>query len=191
MLIRNNIYAKLSLLLSFAFLVGCSAKAFKLSDDEILAKKQKLERLLKSLSQSVNSQEASLLADVSINYSMVLAKEYQTVSNPVVQNVLVNSGIKERGLCIHWTEDLLRKLSSLNLESFSFHWGVAHRESSFKLEHSAVIVSAKDGNFTEGIVLDPWRCTGDLYFNLVVNDKYPWTKQYNKITEEILLELNN
>jgi hypothetical protein len=42
-------------------------------------------------------------------------------------------------------------------------------------EHNALIVMAKGGNIKEGIIIDPWRNAGELYFSKVADDpKYNW-----------------
>ncbi len=67
----------------------------------------------------------------------------------------------------------MERLSALNQQSFDFHWGVAHFDSLW-LYHSSVIVTAKGQPFREGIVLDPWRNSGMLFWAPVKEDRYPW-----------------
>jgi hypothetical protein len=41
------------------------------------------------------------------------------------------------------------------------------------------VVTAKGKDFFEGIVLDPWRDSGRLYWISVKEDKYHWEKREN------------
>jgi hypothetical protein len=91
-----------------------------------------------------------------------------------VQNVLVNAGLKQRGLCFHWAEDLSARLEALNLRTLEVHRGVARLET--RREHSSVVLTARSQPFPEGIVLDAWRHSGRLYWNYVTADKYPWIR---------------
>jgi hypothetical protein len=53
-----------------------------------------------------------------------LIAEYNLVRPAEVHNVLVRIGVKDRGLSYHWTEDLMKRLQSLKLETYQLHWGV-------------------------------------------------------------------
>jgi hypothetical protein len=133
-----------------------------------------LERALTALSPDINQSEAELLAETAIYYSLELAGRYRMLRPPILHNLLVNIGLKERGLCIHWTEDLLNRLRGLGLKSLELHWGLANRDVPLRLEHSSVIITARGQSFEEGLVIDPWRNSGDLYWILVKDDSYPW-----------------
>ena len=135
-----------------------------------------LQHDLTALNDEIDFKEARLLAETSIKYSMFLADEYRLVFPPYLHNILVRIGIKDRGLCYHWTEDLMKRLDSLELKSFSLHLGVARKGSIFR-EHNSVVVTAGVQKFSEGIVLDPWRNGGDLYWASVKSDKYPWEER--------------
>jgi len=126
-----------------------------------------------ALNQQANLREAGLVAETAITYSDQLADEYQLVRPAVLHNVLIRVGFKERGLCYHWTEDLLKELQSLDLKTYQFHWGVAHRGSELR-EHNSVVITARGQAFENGMVLDPWRNSGDLYWALIQSDRYPW-----------------
>jgi len=125
------------------------------------------------LNRHSNLNEAERIAQEALNYSAYLAEEYELVQPAVLHNVFVRLGFKDRGLCYHWTEDLMRRLKSLELKAYQLHWGVAYRGSELR-EHNSVVITAKDHAFEEGIVLDPWRNSGELYWALVKSDRYPW-----------------
>ena len=155
---------------------GSSANARAQDHRASQAYHEKLESLqddLAALSQQANILEAQLVAETAITYSDQLAEEYQLVRPAVLHNVLIRVGLKDRGLCYHWTEDLLKQLQSLDLRTYQFHWGVAHRGSELR-EHNSVVITAKGQAFEKGMVLDPWRNSGDLYWAIVKSDRYPW-----------------
>jgi hypothetical protein len=134
---------------------------------------KQLEQVLYALSATVDKKEALLVAETAVRESAVLAEEYQLVRPALAHNLLVVFGLKERGLCYHWTEDLMQRLQALNLKSFQLHWGVAYRGSELR-EHNCVVITAKGQRFFQGIVLDPWRNSGNLFWAKVAKDDYPW-----------------
>ena len=72
-------------------------------------------------------------------------------------------------------------MARLRLEEFSsleLHWGIANYESPFRLEHSSVIVSARGQPLEQGLVLDPWRYSGQLHWAPASGDPgYRWRPQ--------------
>lgn len=142
--------------------------------DEYSDQVLRLEKELESLSNDILEQEAFLIANTAIRFSMVLANQYELVRPPLWHNHLVNSGLKKRGICFHWTQDLIKCLRELKQKSFDFHRGIAYPDSWWRITHSSVIISAKGQAFEDGIVLDPWRNSGKLYWISVKEDQYPW-----------------
>ena len=136
-------------------------------------KVKQLEQALYTLNETVDKTEALLVAETAVRESAILAEEYQLVHPAVAHNLLVVLGMKERGLCYHWTEDLMKRLQALNLKSFQLHWGVAYRGSELR-EHNCVVITARGQRFSKGIVLDPWRNSGNLFWAQVAKDSYPW-----------------
>ena len=140
------------------------------------AYREKVELLqdeLAALNQQADLLEAGQVAQTAVTYSNQLAEEYHLVRPAVLHNVLIRVGLKDRGLCYHWTEDLLKQLQSLDLRTYQLHWGVAHRGSELR-EHNSVVITARGQAFEKGLVLDPWRNSGDLYWALIKTDRYPW-----------------
>ena len=135
-----------------------------------------LQNDLAALNGRTNPVEARQVAETAIRYSALLADEYELIRPAVLHNVLVRIGLKDRGLCHHWTADLMKQLELLELQSYHLYWGVAHRGSELR-EHNSVVVAAKGQNFENGIVLDPWRNSGELYWIRVKGDRYPWKER--------------
>ena len=129
-----------------------------------------LQKDLVALNGWADAAEALQVAQTSIRYSVMLADEYDLVRPAVFHNVLVRIGLKDRGLCHHWTADLMKQLELLELQSYQLYWGVAYRGSELR-EHNSVVVAAKGQHFENGIVLDPWRNSGDLYWIPVKDDR--------------------
>jgi hypothetical protein len=145
-----------------------------LSDANIYWDKiKKLEQELIALSAKVDETEAQILAETAVRESAVLAEEYQLVRPALAHNLLVVLGMRDRGLCYHWTQDLIKRLETLDLKSFQLYWGVAYRGSELR-EHNCVVITARGQRFDKGIVLDPWRKSGTLYWARVTEDSYPW-----------------
>jgi hypothetical protein len=139
-------------------------------------KVEQLEQELATLSQATDMTEARLAAETALRESAALAEEYQLVRPAVAHNLMVVFGLKDRGLCYHWTEDLMKRMQALELKSFQLHWGVAYRGSELR-EHNSVVITARGQDFSLGIVLDPWRNSGRLYWARIAQDRYPWKER--------------
>ncbi len=121
-------------------------------------------------------EEANRIAESVLFHSARLADQYRMVRPAVLHNVLVRVGFKDRGLCHHWTTDLMKQLQQLDLKTYQLYWGVAYRGNELR-EHNSVVVAARGDPFDNGLVLDPWRYGGKLYWARVENDRYPWTER--------------
>jgi hypothetical protein len=124
------------------------------------------------LSATVDTEEAQTVAGCAFHTAARLTREYRVVRPALLQNVLVNAGLRKRGLCFHWTEDLLSSLQKLKLRTLQLRWGIA-RPGTWR-EHNCVVVTARRQPFAEGVVLDLWRYGGRLYWGRVEADHYPW-----------------
>jgi hypothetical protein len=150
---------------------------------DVIAEAQ-LRTKLAMLSPTVRVDEAEKLALCAYKTSRRLAREYRVVFPPALNNILINTGGRKRGLCYQWTEDLLHQLDALKLETLELHWGEAFART-FS-ENNGVVVTAKGQPFAQGIVLDAWRYQGRLYWGPVRKDPegYPWKEnkaQYDRV----------
>ncbi len=125
-----------------------------------------------ALAPTVRRDEALRVAMSAYATADQLRQEYRVVGPPLFHNFLVNSGIRKRGLCFEWAEDLLAHLDALRCSSVEFHWAEA-RAGTLR-EHNCVVVTAKGQPFRSGIVLDCWRHSGHLYCSSMDADHYPW-----------------
>ncbi len=135
-----------------------------------------LQNALMELNDYADVEEANRIAESVLFHSARLADQYRMVRPAVLHNVLVRVGFKDRGLCHHWTTDLMKQLQQLELKTYQLYWGVAYRGSELR-EHNSVVVAARGDPFDNGIVLDPWRYGGKLYWARVENDRYPWKER--------------
>ena len=156
-------------ILSF-FLAGCVVSAPSVSQTKVA----ELSFLCQSLDSNIPQSEAMELSKDIFHKTQKLTEEFELTSPPVFHNFLVNVGLREKGLCYHWSDALYVYLSGREYASFEFHL-VAANIGEYFFEHNALIVVAKGGRVKEGIIIDPWRDSGELYFSKVKDDSaYQW-----------------
>jgi hypothetical protein len=143
-------------------------------DEATRASVTALAKQLRALSPSVTEQDATTLAREAHAYPLHLANVWQISSPPLINNLLRNQGKVEYGLCIDWTYAMRQRMRALGLNSFDWYWGIAN-EGSDLFEHSTLVATAKGDTFDKGVVLDPWRNSGKLYWARIGSDaKYEW-----------------
>ncbi len=155
-----------ALALGLLLLAGCASTGHRENGPADLAGK------LRGLGPSVDRHEAALTAETACAYSLELARQYRVVRPALFHNVLVNIGVRQRGLCFQWADDLSAKLQTIHLRTLEIRRGVARLNT--RREHSSVVLTAPGQPFEQGIVLDAWRRSGRLYWSDVQEDKYPW-----------------
>ena len=137
-----------------------------------------LRKAIMSLGPNIVASEANFVAREAVLHPKVLANRYKLMSPPLYHNVLVNYGKRPRGLCWQWTHDMGKQINR-PMKSLQFFHGVAFRRNYWK-EHSTLVVAAKGKGVPDGIVLDPWRFSGELFWSHVKDDKkYPWVQFTN------------
>ncbi|WP_309494551.1 hypothetical protein [Sulfurovum sp.] len=153
------------------FLVGCVVTAPSVSQ----AKVTELSLLFHSLGSTIPQSEAMQLSKDIFHKTQKLTEEFELTSPPVFHNFLVTVGVREKGLCYHWSDALYAYLSQKHYASFEFHL-VGANIGEYFYEHNALVVVTKGGKVEEGIIIDPWRDSGELYFSKVKDDSaYTWT----------------
>ncbi len=130
--------------------------------------------ILQSLDDDITVKEAKRLSLEIFHESEKLRKKFQPVSEPHINNFLINTGFKKQGLCYEWSDALYVHFSQSSYRHFAFHLLVANKGEYF-FEHNVMVVTAKNGAVMEGVLIDPWREPGSLYFSKVKEDKaYDW-----------------
>lgn len=125
--------------------------------------------LLCAMSPTVDRQEANKLAATAVNKTMLLAHEYNVVTTAGTHNLLINLGLKERGLCFQWADDLYEKLQPLAPKTLQVQ-KVGTDVGDFD-EHHALVVTVPGQPIGTGILLDPWRGQGHLMYMPLAKDK--------------------
>ena len=100
--------------------------------------------------------------------SRQLAREYGVNGDPAIHNYLINIGVKKRGICADYTRDIGSRLKELHFKTLVLHWGAAYAKESD--ENNALVVTARNQPFQDGIVLDGWRRSGRLFWCPVKSD---------------------
>lgn len=157
------------LLFSF-FLLGCVGNEPTVKEENIL----KLSQLLDTLNTQGSSLETMQLSRDIAYQTKRLSKAFDMTSPPQYHNFLVNIKVKEKGLCYHWSDALHEYFSKQNYPSFEFHL-VGANIGEYWTEHNSLVIVAKGMQIKDGIIIDPWRNGGKLYFSRVTQDtEYLW-----------------
>jgi hypothetical protein len=138
-----------------------------------------------ALGPKVRRDEARQLAECAYATAARLRRDYGVVGPALFNNFLVHVGIRKRGLCFEWAEDLLAQLDAVKGTTLELHWAEARART--MRENNCIVVTAKGQPFREGIVLDCWRQAGHLFWAPVAADHfYPWVenKRYTEIARK-------
>ena len=137
----------------------------------------KLAEGIVALGPDVDPEEAMRAARISFEHTRALAIQYEIVDPPLIHNTKVNMGLKPRGLCWHWAEDMEKRLKAENFETLVIHRAIANA-TNWRIEHSTAVISQRGDDMYKGMVVDPWRTGGTLTFTPTVEDPdYDWLPQ--------------
>jgi hypothetical protein len=117
---------------------------------------------------TVDPHEAELLSTTAHVTSRQCARDYGVVGDPAFHNYLINIGLKKKGICADYTRDIGARLRDTRFKTLVLHWGAAWAKESE--ENNALVVTARDQPFIDGIVLDGWRRAGRLFWCQVKDD---------------------
>ena len=158
------------------FFAGCSVAPLETPQSEI----GRLSTLLIALDKQNSKKESEALARDIFAQTSKLTKAFRLTSPPLWHNFLVNIGLRKKGLCFHWSDALYVHLKQKRYKSFSFHLVGANVGEYFR-EHNALVVVSKNGKVEDGVIIDPWRDSGKLYFSKVKDDKaYVWEHRLDR-----------
>ena len=134
-----------------------------------------LETALISMSpNTISPAEAKAVAYDAYVYPMYLANDWNLTTPPLTHNTLRNFDKRKAGLWVDWARAMRARMRSKHLKTFDLYWGIAYQGNAWR-EHSTLIVTAKGKPFSSGIILDPWRDSGRLFWSRIPNDqRYPW-----------------
>ena len=170
-----RIVAYLVPLLAILIISGCAKTPMSLSTSVSPLQIEELAEAIQSLGPDVDPVEAQRAAHIAYNYPLQLAQEYQITDHPLIHNVKVNRGTRPRGLCWHWAQDMETRLAQKQCQTLDLHRAIGNSEVALRIDHSTVIISAKGDTMNQGLVLDPWRYGGKLFWGEPLADtKYQW-----------------
>jgi len=156
----------------FAFLLLVHAATA--SDERSI---KNLSKALAGLARDVDPAEAEQVSVTAHTIARKLKRDYRVVLNPEFTVFLVNIGMRKRGWCGHWAQDIGARLIELNLKTLVLHWGVAYDHTSS--ENNCLVVTARNQPFQDGIILDGWRRAGRLFWCPVIkDDEYEMEQHY-------------
>jgi hypothetical protein len=146
-------------------ILGCAGSLFA-QDEKSIAD---LTNALIALSpRTVDPREAALLSETAHHMSRQCARDYGVHGDPAVHNYLIHIGVKKKGICADYAHDIGAKLKELRFKTLVLHWGAAWAKESD--ENNALVVTARNQPFLDGIVLDGWRRGGRLFWCKVKDD---------------------
>lgn len=158
------------------FITGCVVKSTPNPKDEM----KQLSVLLQTLGENISKEESMQLSKDIFYQTQILTIAFDRTSSPLWHNFLVNVGLREKGLCYHWSDALYLNLSKKNYTSFEFHL-VGADIGNYFLEHNALVVVTKGGTIDDGVIIDPWRSSTEVYFSKVKEDrKYLWKHRQDR-----------
>ncbi|HEY6070288.1 MAG TPA: hypothetical protein VIU85_02860 [Chthoniobacterales bacterium] len=122
-----------------------------------------------ALSPTVDPKEAALMSETAHRRSRECAREYGVNTDPAFHNYLIHIGVKKKGICADYTHDIGATLREMRFKTLVLHWGAAWPKESD--ENNALVVTARNQPFLDGIVVDGWRRGGRLFWCKVKDDK--------------------
>jgi hypothetical protein len=149
----------------FIVAFGVCIKAVSARDERSI---KKLRDALVALAPDVDLGEAELVSVTAHTASRSLAREYRVVWCPAFQNILINTGRRQRGYCGHYVRDIGERLRELKLKTLVLHWGAAFAGTMD--ESNCLVVTARNQPFENGIVMDGWRNGGRLFWCALKKD---------------------
>ncbi|MFK7837775.1 MAG: hypothetical protein AB8B60_16320 [Sulfitobacter sp.] len=165
-----------------ALFVACGTKGPVRGTPEDIAA---LAITLHRLSPQVDGTEAQRAAQLSYATTHQLAVAYQITDSPLIHNALVNAGRKPRGLCYHWAEDLEARLKAEGFETLEITRAIANSDSAILIDHSTAVITAKGATMHQGVVIDPWRYGGKLFWSPIAQDtRYDWKPRAQVLREK-------
>jgi hypothetical protein len=136
-----------------------------------------LAKALTKLASDVDPTEAQALSYTAHTTARRLKKEYRVVLNPEFTVFLYNVGLRKRGWCGHWAQDIGAELIKLAPKTLVLHWGEAYPNTTS--ENNALVVTARNQRFEDGILIDGWRRAGRLFWCPVKkDDEYEMEQRY-------------
>ncbi len=153
----------------FFFFVACSSPSVPSQSSVV-----QLAEELQSLRRDIPASEAMQLSEELFFEIKKLRQKFKPLSEPHFNNFMINVGLKKEGLCYEWSDALYVHFINTDYLHFTFHLLVSDQGKYFS-EHNVLVVAARGKNVLDGVIIDPWREPGSVYFVKVKNDHgYTW-----------------
>ncbi|MEX0329664.1 MAG: hypothetical protein AB3N07_13150 [Ruegeria sp.] len=167
--------------LAALILVGCTTAPPTAGQGEIDA----LARAIQALDPGVDAGEAQRAATIAYSYSQQLTRDWNVTDPAIIHNAKVINGLREYGLCNDWAEAMTRRLQQEGFRTLDLHWATSP-PTAFRIIHHSAVISAKGDSMYDGIILDPWRNSGALFWAPVREDtRYNWRPRL-EVREELI-----
>lgn len=171
-MIRN--LTALPALMLLAVLAACSGApqggSTSSSDDHVVA----LTDAIMDLGPHVDPKEAARAARISYEYPLELKQKWRATEPAIVNNVYINLGMKPAGLCYQWAEAMYDRLEKENFKTLDILRAISP-DHGFHLEHNTAVIVRHGGDLMDGILVDPWRYSGRLFWSKLPDDKrFKW-----------------
>ena len=162
------------------FIVLCciSARAACAEDEKSI---KELADALVALAPGVDRHEAEVLSVTAHTTSRALAREYGVTGDPAIHNYLIKIGARKRGICADYTRDIGTRLKEFHFRTLMLHWGAAWAK--LADENNALVVTARNQSFQDGIILDGWRRAGRLFWCPVKDDHEYEVEHYTALNQ--------
>ncbi len=171
---------------AMSFVAACANPGDVTATRDDSAEIETLAAAIKRLNGLIDPAEADRAAKIAYNYTQTLAISYQIEDPPLIHNIKVNNGEKPRGLCWHWAEDMEKRLARENFQTLDLHRAIANAFNRVLIDHSTVIVSGPGDTMQDGIVIDPWRYGGTLFWAPFFEDtRYTWVRREDVFARKI------
>ncbi len=181
-----SVFFRLISVLLVCVVAGCAAPSGPVASQNDI---DDLTAGIRALGTDVDPEEAARAARIAYQYTRQLAVEYQITDAPLIHNMKVNNGLRPRGLCWHWAEDMEARLKQENFQTLQLHRAIANADNPFRIDHSTAIISRRGDNFRQGMVLDPWRYGGRLFWAPTRDDtRYGWEQRERVLWKKYQLQ---
>ena len=176
----RRLFLLLATLVSFT-LAGCAKTVPIASQTDVDA----LAQAIQSLGPNVDPVEARTAAQISYSYSRQLSQEWNVTDPAIIHNAKIINGLREKGLCNDWAQAMTTRLRQENFRTLDLHWATSP-PTEFRIIHHSALISAKGDLMYDGLILDPWRQSGALFWAPVREDtRYNWRPRL-EVREQLL-----
>ncbi|MEX1049432.1 MAG: hypothetical protein WED15_07890 [Akkermansiaceae bacterium] len=122
---------------------------------------------------TVDPRAAREFAAAAVESSAKRRGEWQVKTAPWLHNTLVNTKIRERGLCYQWAQHLYVDVEH-HLPPTLRMTLIRTVDNRLFTEHHAISLHGKSDSWSSGILLDGWKGAGNLWFYPVADEPDRW-----------------